>query len=178
MLQERSTPSVLQFLMIALVIVAVIVFAIISMNTGDILWFWPIFQGTPHRMVIHCYGEDIVVEPADSFYEPINAAVNDSLSGTKRWDSLSMSDATYADYQTSTVMLVLELGYDPPARLHTFYMFFKNFDTLVIPLDGRHAAFDTVFGRLRMNTLAGSMHVEDTTTIMTALADQELCQKP
>ena len=65
MLQERSTPSVVQFLLVAVVIVAVIVFAIISMNTGDILWFWPIFNGTSHRMVLHCYGQDIVVEPGD-----------------------------------------------------------------------------------------------------------------
>jgi hypothetical protein len=178
MLQERSTPSLVQFLLVAVVIVAVIIFAIISMNTGDILWFWPIFNGTSHRMVLHCYGQDIVVEPGDPAYETVNAAVNDSLSGTKRWDSLSMSDATYDEYHTSSEMMVLELGYDPPERLHSFYKFFKSFDTLVIPLDGRHASFDTVFGRFRTNTLAGSFHVEDTTKIMTTLADQDLCNKP
>ncbi len=177
MIQERRTPSVVQFLVIAAVIVAVTVFAIITMNTGDILWFWPIFRGTPHQMVIHCYGEDIILKPGDSSYEAVNAVVNDSLSGTKRWDSLSMSDVTYDEYKTSSVMMVLELAYDPPTRLHSFYKFFKGIDILVIPLDGRHAT-DTVFGRLRGNTLAGSMHVANTKNIMTTLSEQGLCQKP
>ena len=54
----------------------------------------------------------------------------------------------------------------------------KNVDILIIPLDGRHATFDTVFGRFRGKTLAGSFHVEDTSNIMTTLAEHELCQKP
>jgi hypothetical protein len=148
------------------------------MNTGDILWFWPIFNGNPHRIVVHCYGEDMVIEPGEASFEPVNSAVNDSLSGTKRWDSLSMSDNTYADYQTSSVMMVLELGYNPPTRIHSYYKFFKNIDTIIIPLDGRHASANTVFGRLRGNTLAGSFHVDSITNIVTTLGEHELCQKP
>ena len=168
----------MQVLMIAGVTVAIIVFAIITMNTGDVLWFWPVFDGSSQRILIHCYGEEIMIEPDDLVFEPVNLAVNQSISGTKRWDSLSMSDATYEEYQTNPTMIVIELGYNPPERIHSFYKFFKSFDTLIIPLDGRHAAFNTVFGRLRGQTLAGSFHVEDTTDIITTLAEQELCQKP
>lgn len=178
MLKERPAPSILQVVVIAAVTFLVIVFAIITMNTGDILWFWPIFSGEPHRIVVHCYGEDLVIQPGDAAYAPINSAVKDSLSGSKRWDSLSMSDVTYDDYQSSSVMMILELGYNPPSRIHSFYKFFKSFDTLVIPLDGRHASTNTIFGRLRGNTLAGSMHVDDLKNITATLSEQELCQKP
>ena len=155
-----------------------IVFAIISMNTGDILWFWPVFNENPQQVIVHCYGEDVTVESWASAYGPVNLAVNESLSGTKRWDSLSMSDATYSDYQINATMMVLELVYDPPARIHSFYKFFKNLDRLIIPLDGRHASSNSVFGRLREQTLAGSLHVETTELIVTALEDQGLCRKP
>jgi len=165
-------------LVIAITIFVVIVFAIITMNTGDILWFWPVFDGTPQQMLIHCYGEDIIVKPEHPSFDVINEVVNTSLSGEKRWDSLSMSDITYEDYQTSPTMMVLELEYIPPERVHSVYKFFKNFTTLIIPLDGRHASFNTVFGRLGGYTLAGSMHVEDTAVIMTTLGEQALCLKP
>ncbi len=178
MLKERPAPSVLQVVVIAGVIFLVIVLVIISMNTGDILWFWPVFSGDAQRVVVHCYGNDVIVEPGDASYEAINSAVKDSLTGKKRWDSLSMSDVTYEEYQTSPVMMVVELGYNPPTRVHSFYKFFKSVDTLVIPLDGRHAAFETVFGRFRDHTLAGSFHVKDTSNIMTILNEQELCQQP
>jgi hypothetical protein len=165
-------------LLVTVVIIIVIAFAIIAMNTGDILWFIPIFNGKPQSIVVHCYGEDVHVEPWNSAYEPLNLAVNESLSGSKRWDPLSMSDQTYSDYQTSTTMMVLELTYDPPERIHSSYKFFKNLDKLVIPLDGRHASSNSVFGRLHGLMLAGSMHVKTTEKIVTALEQQELCRKP
>jgi hypothetical protein len=178
MLKERPAPSFVQVSIIAAVILFIIMFAIISMNTGDILFFWPVFDGKPQRIIVHCYGEDVVVEPWLSTYEPINLAVNQSLTGTKRWDPLSMSNATYADYQTGSTMMVLELTYDPPARIHSSYKFFKNFDSLVIPLDGRHASSNSVFGRLRGYSLAGSFHVKNITTILTTLEQHGLCHIP
>ena len=178
MFNERSSPSILPLLVIAGTAIFIIVFAIISMNTGDILWFWPVFDGKPQRIIVHCYGEDVMIKAGEPAFDPVNSAVNKSLTGTKRWDSLSMSDATYDEYQSNPGMMVIELGYNPPGRIHSFYKFFKNFDTLIIPLDGRHAAFNTVFGRLQGHTLAGSFHVESISNIMTTLDEQELCQKP
>jgi len=178
MLQEKKSPSIVQALGISIALILVMVFGIIAMNTGDLFWFWPLFNETPHRIVIHCYGDDNVITPDDPAFDAINDAVNKSLSGSKRWDPLSMSDMTYEDYQTSTKMMAIELAYDPPVRMHTFYKFFKNLDILVIPLDGRHASSNSVFGRLRGRMLAGSMHVETRTNIITALDEQGLCHQP
>ena len=84
MLTERPRPSYVQMLLVTVLIIFIIAFAIISMNTGDILWFWPVFDGKPQSIIVHCYGEDVHVETWNSAYEPLNLAVNQSLSGSKR----------------------------------------------------------------------------------------------
>lgn len=174
--RARTTPSLLQLAIIAIVGVALLAFLVISMNTGDLLWFLPTFSGVPANMVVHCYEQDVEIGAGDPSYQAVNEAVNSSLSGSKRWDSLSMSDITYDEYQTSPNVMVIELRYDPPARIHSSYKFYKNVDTIVIPLDGRHASTNAVFGRLRGNMIAGSLHVDSMESIMNALAAEGICQ--
>jgi hypothetical protein len=174
--RARTTPSLLQVAVIAIVGVALLAFLVISFNTGDLLWFLPTFNGLPANMVVHCYGQDVVIEAGNPSYQAVNEAVNSSLSGSKRWDSLSMSDITYEEYQTSPSVMVIELRYDPPTRIHSIYKFYKNVDTIVIPLDGRHASTNAVFGHLRGYMIAGSLHVDSMEPIVNALAEEGICQ--
>lgn len=174
--QARPNPSLLQAGIIALIAVVVVAFLIISLNTGDLLWFVPTFDGRPTSMLVHCYGQEVVINAGDPSYQPVNEAVNEALSGSKRWDSLSMSDSTYAEYQTNPTMLVIELMYSPPTRIHSFYKFYKNVDTIVIPLDGRHASTNAVFGYHLGNMIAGSLHVDSMEPILNALAEEGICQ--
>lgn len=44
----------------------------------------------------------------------------------------------------------------------TFYMFTKNVNQMIIPLDGRHA----IFGRCNYFTMSGSFHVKSFAQIM------------
>jgi hypothetical protein len=175
--RARPNPSLLQVGAIAIIGVGLMAFLIISFNTGDLLWFLPGFDGIPAGILVNCYGQDVVVNAGDSSFQAVNEAVNSTLSGTKRWDQLSLSDATYAEYQTSPDMMVMELTYDPPVGLHSFYKFFKNVDTMIIPLDGRHAQTNAVFGLLRGNIEAGSLHVPTMQPILDALEREEICQK-
>jgi hypothetical protein len=176
MQRERPKTSLLQVVIIAAVIFSAIVFFVIVINTGDLLWFVPSFNGLPAQIVVHCYGQDVTVNPGDAAFERLNEAVNQSLSGSKRWDSLSLSEATYQEYQDSPTMLVVELSYDPVVRIHSFYKFFKNVDTIIIPLDGRHASSNSIFGRVRELSVAGSFHVESLQLVTTALGEQGICQ--
>jgi hypothetical protein len=61
-------------------------------------------------------------------------------------------------------------------RIHSFYKFFKNVDTIIIPLDGRHASSNSIFGRVRELSVAGSFHVESLQLVTTALGEQGICQ--
>ena len=161
-----------------LVIFGILFFAVTAMNTRDLLWFWPSFEEVPVGIFVHCYGKDIEVQPGQPAFEAVTNAVNTSLTGNKRWDDLSMSDVTYQEYQTSPTMMVIELSYSPPATIHSMQAFFKAVDRLIIPLDGRHAYANAIFGLERGYTKPGYYHVKSTMPIVTALQEQGICMKP
>ena len=174
---KPSSPSLLKAAISGVVIFGFIVFIVISMNTGDILWFWPVFKEVPVGMTVNCYGESIDISPGMPAFEAVNNAVNTALTGVKRWDQLSMSDVTYQEYQTSSSMMVLQLHYDPPVTIHSQYAFMKSVNWLIIPLDGRHAPTNPVFGIEGNYTDPGSYHVKSTAPIATALQEQGVCTK-
>jgi hypothetical protein len=175
---KQHSPSLLQMAAITLPTLAVVVFLVIAFNTGDLLWFWPTFEEVPAGMRVYCYGEAVEIRPGDPAFAPVNTAINQVVSGSKRWDELSLSDATYAEYHTSDQVVVLEAYYDPPVRIHSYYKFMKNIDTIVIPLVGRHSQYHTLFGRLGEFTAAGSFHFDSMAPIEEAVRAQGLCQLP
>ena len=174
---KPSSPSLTKAVISGVVIFGVILFAVISMNTGDILWFWPVFNQVPVAITVNCYGTEINIKPGQPAFQAITDAVNSSLTGTKRWDDLSLSDATYQEYQTSSDVMVLNLQYDPPATIHSMYAFFKSVNMLIFPLDGRHAGANTVFGWEGKFISPGSYHVNSTASIVNALQAQGVCTK-
>lgn len=173
-----SSPSLLKAGLTGVVIFGVIVFAVISLNTGDILWFWPVFNATPVEILVHCYGTDVDVNPGSAAFEAIYTAVNSSLTGVKRWDQTSMSDTTYMEYKTSPDMLVIELHYDPPVTIHSQYAYMKSVNWLVIPLVGRHAESGAVFGIEGGYIDPGSYYIKSTAPIATILQAQNVCTRP
>lgn len=178
MAEPKSTsPKVFEMVIVTALFVAMFAFFAISLNTKDLLWFWPTFDELPRQMIVHCYGTDIELNPSAAF-EAVNGAVNEALSGSKRWDQLTMSDETYQEYQDSSQMMTLELVYDPTVRIHSFYAFYKNIRQLIIPLDGRHASSNAIFGRLGDFALSGSFHTKSNAPILEAVQENGICQKP
>jgi hypothetical protein len=162
----------------AVIFIAPLVYLIIALNTDDLLWFSPIFSSQPQTILIHCFGNDVYIESNTSEFKTVTDLVNDSLSGRKRWDSLTISDATYQDYQTHPEMMVVELSYSEPVRIHSRYKFYSNVEQIIIPLVGRHAQSNAVFGRTNNRPLAGSFHVTATTPIKNYLTESSLCLEP
>jgi len=72
-------------------------------------------------------------------------------------------------------MMVLELFYPEPIRIHSNYKFFSNVDQLLIPLDGRHAQTNAIFGLNQGVPTAGSMHIESIASISSYLQNQGIC---
>ncbi len=172
---RSSSPSLLKAVIAGVVIFGAILFFVVAMNTGDLLWFWPIFKEVPIGMTVNCYGKTVQIEPGQPAFEAVNNAVNSSLTGVKRWDQTSMSDVTYEEYKTSSQVVVLMLHYDPPVTVHSQYAFFKAVNWLIIPLVGRHAPTDAVFGIEGGYTDPGSYHVNSTAPIADALQAQGVC---
>ena len=175
---KPHSPSFLKAALIGLAGFSVLLFLITAMNTRDLLWFWPNFNEVPVGITVHCYGTDVQVKPGQPAVEVVPNAVNTSLAESKRWDSTSMSDVTYQEYQTSPAVMVVELHYDPPATVHSQYAFFKRVNRMIIPLDGRFASTNAVFARTGEFTDPGSFHVKSTAPIATALQEQGICSKP
>jgi hypothetical protein len=174
---KTATPKLVEMAVITIILVAALVYFVISLNTQDMLWFVPTFDGLPRQMIVHCYGNDVEVKPSSAF-ETVNEAVNDTLSGRKRWDQLTMSDETYQEYLVSPTMMVLELVYDPATRIHSHYAFYKHVNQIFIPLDGRHASTNAIFGRRGDFILSGSFHVNSIAPILEAVQQNGICQKP
>ncbi len=174
-----NQPSVGNLIRIAVVIIVILAYGAIALNTGDMLWFWPKFNEKPNAVTIHCYGEDIKLDPYTEQFRELTQLVNKSLSGSKRWDPLSLSDITYEEYLTHPNMMTMEVSYPSSVRIHTETMYFSNVDTLIIPLDARHATSNSIFGRNQAgDPAAGSLHVESIEPLKDYLHNQGICQPP
>lgn len=163
---------------ITLPLIAVMYVLVVAMNTGDMLWFYPVFDEIPVGITLRCNGETTEIRPGNPAFEAVNNAVNEVISSAKRWDDLSLSDATWEEYQTSDEVVVLIMAYDPPVRIHSSYKFMKSIDTIVIPLVGRHAQYNTLFGRMGDYIAAGSFHFTTMAPIEETLQAQGLCSLP
>jgi len=79
----------------AILVLVPIVYIVIALNTGDLIWISPVFNARPQAIVVHCFGEDIGLNEGTQRFDEFTDLVNQILSGSKRWDSLSLSEATY-----------------------------------------------------------------------------------
>lgn len=172
---SRSDPSVKTLLITVILVVAVAVYVMVSLGTGDWLWWQGQFSATPQAIVVHCFGNTMEINPGSYQFKAINDIVDSSLSGQKRWDPLSLSAATYQDYQTDPGVVVLELHYREPLRIHTSYRYFSNVDNLIIPLEGRHAQTNAIFGQNQGVPEAGSLHIESNASLAKYLSNMGIC---
>ncbi len=173
--EQSSGPSLLNLVLTAGVFIVAAVYGMLSLTTEDMLWFWPYFDETPQDVVVHCYGTDLVFLPGDPHFEALTGFINDGLSSHKNWDTLTMSEVSYQEYQTRTDFMTLEAHYRTPVRIHSIYKFFGGVDTLVIPLYGRHASSNAVFGRTNGVNSAGSLHIDSLAGFQDYLSGQGLC---
>jgi hypothetical protein len=163
---------------ILVLILGPLIYGIIAINTGDLLWASPLFNYQPQTITVHCFGEDVYLEQDKADFSSVTELVNQSLTGRKRWDSLSLSDETYQDYQSHPQMMVVELTYSDPIRVHSRYKFFSSVDRIIIPLVGRHADSNAVFGRRNEFPVAGSFKINDTARVKAYLTENKLCVEP
>lgn len=178
MYDQPSQPSVTGLIGTVLIFMIVAAYGFMALNTEDALWFWPKFEEKPSEIVVFCYGEPKVLSEGTPHLAEITSLLNEIISGPKNWDTLSMSDETYAHYQTGSDSMVLEARYSSPVRIHTTYKYFSHVGALVIPLDGRHAQTYAVFGRTGTEFTAGSLHVETIRPLKDYLSSEGICSVP
>jgi hypothetical protein len=173
---KSRPPSIIQLLITASFLLVIMAYVVIALNTKDVIWFWPVFNEQSYELIINCYGEEILLHQGSQHHAAITTLFNDQLSGTKNWDSLTMSDDSYTYYQSSNDVVVLEFHYSPNVRIHSSVSFFKNVDTLVMPLAGRHSSTRAIFGRTLGVSTAGSFHVSTIQPLINYLEIEGLCE--
>lgn len=169
--------SVLNFLFTTFLTIAALIYLSLTAYTKDALWFYPVYDAQPVFGVVRCYGEEVLLQEGSEHLAAMTTLVNEQVSGDKRWDELNLSDETFEYYQTSNLMMILELHYDEPQRIHSFSPFFSNFDTLLIPLDGRHAEKNILFSLVKGKPSGGSFHLTTFAPVLTYIEDNDLCKR-
>lgn len=172
---SRSDPSVTRLVLTVVAVISIAVYSMISLATGDWLWFTQKFSETPNSIVVYCFGETIEFDPGSYHFKALTDIANEQMSGRKRWDPLSLSEATYQEYQNSPKTKVIEFFYPDPVRVHNSSKFFSSVDALIIPLEGRHAQGNAVFGQNNGVSSAGSLHIESTERFDQYLRNQKIC---
>lgn len=189
--QRRRTPSVVSLIVVTVVIIVLIAYGILALSTNDVLWFYPVYAEIPSGITVHCYGEDVQVQSGTTQFNEIATRFNATFSEYKNWDSLTMSDLSWQDYQTNPAFATLVLSYQDAVRVHSIYRYFSNVNMLVMPLDGRHASSNPVFAVSIHRTTSpdgvvsfsevpgsGSFHVTSKQPVMEYLDEQGICDLP
>jgi hypothetical protein len=164
------------FLLTIVLVVAGAVYLLKAAYSRDPLWFWSGFEATPSQVVIRCRDDrTIILGSASPDTGRIASLVNQQLSGEKRFDPMSLSDATFAYYQDDPGVVTLELIYAEPVRVHLPNMYFTNITSFLIPLEGRYADTAIIFGLIDDRPAGGALHVKTNQPIVDYLADAALC---
>ena len=175
MYDQPSQPSLTGLFGTVLIFILVAAYGFMALNTEDALWFWSKFEETPSEIVVFCYGEPKVITQGTPQLTELTSLLNETISGPKNWDSLSMSDETYANYQVGSDAMVLEARYPSPVRIHTTYKYFSHVGAIIVPLEGRHSQTYAVFGRTGTEFAAGSLHVQDINPMKDFLNSEGIC---
>ena len=177
-MDKTKSPSLLNLAFTALIVIVALVYAIVAISTEDVIWFLPAFNEYPEEIEVNCYGSVFSIYPEDEAYNGLVAIINETLSGRKNYDPLTLSVETYDYYRTSDSVMVLELFYTYQVRVHSFYKFFSNLDSIIIPLDGRHSKTDAIFGRSNGPSTAGSLHYMSMPDVRVYIESQGICNAP
>ena len=169
--------SVLNFLLTVFIGIVAFIWISITVYTKDALWFYPVYNAQPAFGIVQCYGEEVLLREGSDDLTAITQLVNEQISGDKRWDELNLSDDTFQYFQSSDLMMVLELHYDEPQRIHSFSPFFSNFDTLLIPLDGRHSEKNIMFSLVNGKPSGGSFHLTSFASVLSYIESKEICKR-
>ena len=161
---------------INIVIVAGLLYLVVSLNTQDFGWFLTKFSTPASGIIVNCYGERIELDPLTAAFQQIDMEAQTSMSSRKRWDQVTMSEVTEDNYRNGDTYVVVELQYDPPASFHSSKKFYKLFTRLYIPLDGTiQAQYHTVSGWLSDRPRAGSWIFKSFDGLIDALENSGIC---
>ena len=175
-MRKQRKSSFWSMLPVVVIILAGMLYLVISLNTQDFGWFLTSFNAPASAIFVNCYGERLELDPLTAEFQRVDMEAQTAMSSRKRWDQVTMSEVTLENYLNGETYFVVELHYDPPAGFHSNKKFYKLFDRLFIPLDGTvQAQYHTVSGWLADRPRAGSFAFESFDDLVSVLDETGIC---
>jgi hypothetical protein len=156
-----------------------LVYTWIGFSTQDWSWFWPIFNQQPTQIIIHCYGQDLPLEPNSPDFLPLTYLVNQQLSAEKRVDDDFISDENYRILRQRETTISIEMRFEQhPIRIHSNRSYFSNLDTLLVVLGGDESDDLFVYGARQGQPTPGLIRIVGGQKVSKYLLQHEMCMKP
>jgi hypothetical protein len=132
----RTRAGLASFFLVLVLFIAAFVYFIPVLATGNFLWFLPVFDVQPVRIVVYRSGEQVALFPGDAGFEEVTAASNRLVSNIVAVHStFGISDVGLEDlYAEGTAV---ELFYAEPLDFPT-PVNLGGPNQLLIPLSGHY----------------------------------------
>jgi len=137
-----KTPRFRDLIIIAIVVLIGLVWFVIARPDRDWLWFLPVFNEQPARIILYRDGEEIVLLPGERAYDDVNTAINQIVRKVKAKEPLMMSLESLQE--TYDALSAVEVFYSEPVIIHTIQRF-PMADKYLFPQSGPYAEPPVVF---------------------------------
>lgn len=157
---NRGSSILAPFLMMVGAI-ALIIYLVGAVNTGNWLWVLPIQpEYEPARILVRDDGQVTEYRPEDEGFAELEAALNTAFADFTNLDlvPIGLSDDTLQEYTESGV--TVEVYYPTNIRFNTIVRMNKV-NQLLIPIEGRHSGFHYLFPGADGRWLTGAFVMAD-----------------
>jgi hypothetical protein len=137
-----KTPRFRDLIITAIVVLIGLAWYVIARPDRDWLWFLPVFNEQPARIILYRDGEEIVLLPGERAYDDVNAAINQIVRKVKAKEPLGMSVVSQQEYYDE--FSAVEVFYSEPVIIHTIQRF-PMADKYLFPQSGPDSDPPVVF---------------------------------
>ena len=172
MAQDKVQVNLRGMFFALLVVIILIIFGIGTLTNADPLWFLPVFNEVPQRIVVYQGGCRAQVMKGQFGFDEITSAINQSLPQYEGFNgAFGVSADSLKDLREKE--RALEVFYAKPVTIHAPYRF-GHPEALLIPLSGYFAEGRSVFGGKSGDYWAGALRLKSIELIQRA-ADLVSC---
>jgi hypothetical protein len=137
-----KTPRLRNLIITVVVVLIGLVWYLIARPDRDWLWFLPVFNEEPARIILCRDGEEIVLMPGERAFDDVNAAINQVVRKVRGKESLGISLEAQQEYYDE--FSAVEVFYSEPVIIHTIHGF-PMADKYLFPQSGVHSDPPVVF---------------------------------
>lgn len=171
-----ASTSPLNIFLLGLLGVIGLVYVLVAFFTQDLLWFWPIFDEQPSAVIIHCYGQDVLLDQISPHFLQLTYLVNQQISGDKQVKTLSIASQDFRTIWQNEDILSLEMRFSSPVSIHLYRSLFSDMDSLFFVLSGDQAG--RIFASRNSQPTAGYLRLVTVQPVIEYIHIEGLCTEP